>query len=394
MGGSIVLGLGGTVDYEIHWEPGTIDALVEQFGITPDELDVATPILDERSLLVVILAFLRADAGGERHVGDSDLIERFAARFPLRVTLGGTGVRAGIALDSLGIGSVQHLVSIDDTVRDLLPRSMRWISSAHEDSRHPHLIVQYPAGTRVTVGDTVLVSGGANRLIFADDPPNRTMALASDLGDELANAEILLVSGFNTMRDEQLLRTRLRELHSAMERLPSDALVYVEDAGYYVPEFRSLVRQALLPRADVYGMNEDELQEDLRRRVDLLDPEDVVRALQEIAVAVPARTLVVHTRYWAIGHGPEAGRHQAALASAVQMAATRYRCGDGHDAADFAATAALPHHRAGAHVVETVLATLPDTSGVPAFSIAAPFPTTIGLGDTFVGGFLASWARE
>src|SRR5688572_31170181 len=42
--------------------------------------------------------------------------------------------RAGLALDRLGIGSVQHLVSIDDNVRRLLPPSIRYVSSATADT--------------------------------------------------------------------------------------------------------------------------------------------------------------------------------------------------------------------------------------------------------------------
>ncbi|MGA7149143.1 MAG: hypothetical protein WBX17_11730, partial [Microbacterium sp.] len=97
-------------------------------------------------------------------------------------------------------------------------------------------------------------------------------------------------------------------------------------------------------------------------------------------------------RYWAIGVGPEAGRHRAALDSAVRMAATRYRLGDACTASDFAATAALRRHRGGAQVVAAIEQTLAGAAGVAAFDLDTPRPTTIGLGDTFVGGFLAAYA--
>jgi ADP-dependent phosphofructokinase/glucokinase len=387
--GDIVLGLGGTVDFEIRWDADVLERLAREHDIGRDELGTTTPIVDERSLVTVILAFLSTGAGGERFVESSATVERFAARFETAVTLGGTGVRAGIALDSLGIPSVQHLVSIDDNVRRLLPASNRYISSATQDTLDPHVIVQYPAGARVRLRDAELVAPQPNRLIFANDPPNREMLLSDDLPAALAQADAFLVSGFNTMTDGDLLERRLDSLVAALRSLPVDALLFYEDAGFYRREFAHIARERLLPRIDVYSMNEDELQEYVGRRVDLLDPVDVEQALGEAHALIPAPALVVHTRYWAIAVGPESTRYRAALESAVRMAATRYRLGDGHTAADFAATAALPRHSGGADVVAHVERELPAV-GMPGYVIDTATPTTIGLGDTFVGGFLAA----
>lgn len=390
----LVLGLGGTVDYELRWDSTVLDRLAREHEVRRDELTFTAPIVDERSLLVTVLAFAAAGTGAERFVASSDVIERFAAHFAYDVTLGGTGVRAGLVLDSLGIPSVQHLVSIDDNVRRLLPEGITIVSSAEADTLDPHLIVQYPAGARVRLVDGEIVSPGANRLIFANDPPNRSMAIAAELPDVLTGASAFLISGFNTMQDHDLLARRLDELVSAMRCLPEDALVYYEDAGFYTRAFAETVRSRLLRHIHVYGMNEDELQEYLGRALDLLDPAAVVRALDEIRAIVPVPALVVHTRYWALAVGPDAVRHRTALESAVRVAATRYRLGDGFTAADAHATSALPRHGGGAAVVRAAEAAIPDAAGVAAFSLDIDSPTTIGLGDTFVGGFLAVPAQN
>lgn len=389
MAGDLVLGLGGTVDYEIRWDADVLTALAAEYGIRRDELVTTAPIVDERTLVLTVLAFLVHGRGGERHVQSSDIIEVFAARFDVVVTLGGTGVRAGIALDRIGVPTVQHLVSIDDTVRRLLPASMRVVSSATHDTLDPHLIVQYPEGATVMLADGTVTAPSSNRVIFANDAPNREMAIAADLGDALAEAAAFLVSGFNTMRDAALLESRLDDLAAAMRRLPQDALVYYEDAGFYERSFAAIVRRRLLDRIDVYGMNEDELQEYLGRTVDLLSPDDVATALAGARAIIPAPALVVHTKYWAIAVGPEAGRHRAGLESAVRTAATRYRVGDACTVADLEATASLPRHPGGAAVVTTVEERMP-AAGVAAYVVDVPHPTTIGLGDTFVGGFLAA----
>lgn len=390
----LVLGLGGTVDFELRWDDAVVERLALEHRVRRHELTPSAPITDERSLLVTVLAFLAAGTGAERFVASSEVVERFASHFTFDVTLGGTGVRAGLVLDSLGIPSVQHLVSIDDNVRRLLPTGITTLSSAAHDTLDPHLIVQYPVGAKVRLIDGDIVSPGANRLIFANDPPNREMALAAGLADALATASAFLISGFNTMQDHDLLEQRLREILIAMRRLPDDALVYYEDAGFYTRAFAETVRGQLLPQIHVYGMNEDELQEYVGHTVDLLDAGDVARALREVGALIPVPALVVHTRHWAIAVGPDAARHRMALESAVRVAATRYRLGDGFTAEEAEATSAMPRHRGGTELVSAVEAALPDAVGVPAFSLDVARPTTIGLGDSFVGGFLAAHAQD
>ncbi|KJL29355.1 ADP-dependent glucokinase/phosphofructokinase [Microbacterium oxydans] len=389
----LVLGLGGTVDFELRWDSAVIERLAHEHRVRRHELTPTAPIVDERSLLVTVLAFVAAGTGAERFVASSEVVEVFASHFTYDVTLGGTGVRAGLVLDSLGIPSVQHLVSIDDNVRRLLPPAITVLSSAEHDTLDPHLIVQYPVGATVRLLDGDIVSPAANRLIFANDPPNREMALAAGLPDALATASAFLISGFNTMQDHALLEQRLDGIVFAMRRLPDDALVYYEDAGFYTRAFAETVRGRLLPHIDVYGMNEDELQEYVGRSVDLLDAADVVRALDEVRRIIPVPVLVVHTRYWAIAIGADAARHRDALESAVRVAATRYRLGDDFSATEADATAGMARHRGGAVLVEAVELALADAAGVPAFALDVAHPTTIGLGDSFVGGFLAAHAH-
>lgn len=391
----LVMGLGGTVDYEIDWDPAVLEGLVERYGITPDELDDSVPVVDERSLVRSVLGFVAAGRGGERFVSDSAVLERFSARFPRRVTLGGTPVRAAMAMLALGVRSTVHLVSVDDHVRRLLPAEIGYVCSAERDTTDPHLIVQFAAGARVRVGEVTLVASHPNRLIYANDPPNRELVLSEELGPLLADADVFVVSGFNVIQEPEVLSDRLRRVRELTRVVPSHGVVLYEDSGFHRPELTAEVRDRLADAVDVWSMNEEELQAYLARPVDLLDVADLAAALAEVHRIVPAATLVVHTRFHSVARGPQAARWAEALRGGITMATTRYRCGDDFTAADYAATAGLPPHPDGARVARS----LPSASEVPvvcvpAFLLDVDRPTTIGLGDTFVGGFVAALASE
>jgi ADP-dependent phosphofructokinase/glucokinase len=64
MSARLVLGLGGTVDYEIRWDAAVISTLARHYGVRRAELVSAAPIEDERALIVAILGLLERGVGG------------------------------------------------------------------------------------------------------------------------------------------------------------------------------------------------------------------------------------------------------------------------------------------------------------------------------------------
>ncbi|MFW8746021.1 hypothetical protein, partial [Mesorhizobium japonicum] len=104
-------------------------------------------------------------------------------------------------------------------------------------------------------------------------PPNRLLALSERLPDALEHASLFVVSGFNSMQEADLLAQRVEQLRVAMRRLPDDAVVIFEDAGYHEPSYGPIVLAGLADQLDVYSLNEDELQLRVGRVVGLLDPD-------------------------------------------------------------------------------------------------------------------------
>jgi ADP-dependent phosphofructokinase/glucokinase len=388
----VLLGLGGCVDYELTLTAPVLTQLIIDYGIAAGELtSPARSVAGERDLVVSILGYVARGGGGEHYVASAPALSAFARRFPHRETLGGTSVRAGILMSRLGVPSTLHLVTLNDTFRRLLPPDTEHINSGASDTFYPHLIVQYDRGLRIRAGDIDIVAPSPNRLIYVNDPANGDMLLTEDLGERLARAEVFLISGFNAMRSSAELDARLRSLREHMRQLPPDAVTYFEDAAYHEPAFSRRVRAALLDRIDVYGLNEDELQSYLGRTVDLLDAGDVADALTAVRALIPAPTLVLHTKYWALAFG--AGAYAGALDTGTVMAATRYCHGDDFTDEDVERLRARPRRPESVAFAAALRSRMGDTVVcVPGFALDVEHPTTVGLGDTFVGGFLTELA--
>lgn len=188
----------------------------------------------------------------------------------------------------------------------------------------------------------------------------------------------------------QTLETRLSELRALMHHLPTTSMVVFEDAAYHVPQTRSRVRHCLIDRVDVYSMNEDEMEDLLGHRIDLLDPADVGAAARKLAGALNVPIIVVHTQYWSLAVGLESERFRTALQAGVSTASARYVCGDDVTLHDLHAIDGRDRHPRGAALARAVENLLPGR----ACCVASPLvssanPTTVGLGDAFVGGFIA-----
>ena len=390
----VVLGLGGGVDYELTLSAPIMEQLVAEYQIRDAELTSAATVTNERELVISILTYLKKGGGGEHFVASSACLSAFAARFPTRTTLGGTSVRAAKEMSRLGVPSTLHLVSVNDVVRRLLPADCDYLSSGDEDTLYPHLIVQYGQGTRVRAGDLDLRAPFPNRLIYVNDPANESMLLSDGLGELLRAARVFLISGFNAIRDRDLLDRRLSSLRSHMRQLPAEAVVYYEDAGFHEPGHSQRVRDALLESIDIYGLNEDELQAYVGSPVDLLSVTEVARALKSLRALIPVPTLVVHTKYWSAAFGERAGGYAGPLDEGIVIASTRYSHGDEYTDQEYHLMRTRPRRPESVEFATALESRLGEAVRcVPGIRLDVREPTTVGLGDAFVGGFLAALSQ-
>ncbi|WP_281861884.1 ADP-dependent glucokinase/phosphofructokinase [Salana multivorans] len=391
--GEIVMGLAGTVDVELAWSAETWSRLAREEGIRLADLDPLVPILDVRSALRVTLALMARGRGNEVFLASSAIAWALADRFPHRVTLGGTNIRAAILMAILGIPATVAVVDVDPTMRRLLPPGVVVLRHGDSASLDPHLIVQYPADAVIELADGEIRTPAPNRVILTNDPPNRALRLAPGLAEAARRARILVLSSLNAIQEADVLAERLAELGAIVASLDPGTLVLWEEAGYHVESFRARVTAVMAPLAHVYSMNEDELGAFVGRTVDPADVDDVARALAELRRIVPARTIVVHSSLWALAVGDDAEALRPALRGGITAAGARYLHGDALDRAGYDAVAALDPDPANLARAGALADLVPGLVVEPALRLVTADPTTIGLGDTFVGGFVAALAR-
>lgn len=385
----IALGLGDNVDYEIVWNSAVIEELILRYGIRAGEVTGSRTIASERDLVLSILSFLQSGAGGERWVSSSEIIEQFSQRFAMKITLGGTSVRAAIAMRKLGYTSALHLVTINDHVRRLIPPDSPYVCSSTVDSLYPHLIVQFGKDTCVRAGDIDICAGRPNRIIYHNDTDNIVVKLNAAYADLITEAKVFLISGFNAMQSGDLLADRLQTLLRILASLPPDALVYYEDAGFYDHGFNELIHATLAGHVSIFSLNEDELQGHVGRRLDLLDAAQIAAALADVQNMIPAPITVVHSSSWALAYGDNAQRMAKALKGGVTMATTRFRYGDDFTVANYREIEQLAPNPEGAAFAADLHRLLGARACcVPVARVDQSNATTIGLGDAFVGGFL------
>lgn len=394
----ITAGFQNTVDFELEWDQSTLESLIRKHQITNADIGIVSPIRNQRDLLCTLLCHMLHQSGSECLVVSSQITRDFAAHFSYHITLGGTAVRAAMAIEKIGYRSTIHVCSLNRHFCQLIPTNIHWLSSVPDegDDFHPHVICQYPAGVHIRVCDIDFVTQCPNRVIFTHDPPSTALHIADSFKNEVRNASVLLIASFNIIKDENILLQRLNSAIQIIQHLPQQHVTLMEDGCFENPHLQQIVAKRLAPYVDVFSMNEDELQDRLGRRINILDPKEIAQAICEIYKRLGFPTIICHSAYWALAYGKPVPGMRQALEAGICMASTRFRLGDSYDLSDYVATMAIPS-RAAAVTFSYEIENLFDGSliCVPGKDLDhIVSPTTIGLGDSFIGGMLPCFLTE
>ena len=383
------MGFNNCIDYEMVWNGKRMESLVKEHGIHQKDIQMPRIINDERSMIVALLSFLESGTGGECTVERMSVLQRLARRFEYRCTLGGTSVRAAITLNNLNCKGTVHLAAQNQVVRDQFPQGWKILCGRQRDELYPHIIFQYRKNDRVCVNDIDICAKRSNRVIFSCDKSCAELVLSQELSSIFKNTSVLMVSGFHTISDRVLADKRLDELCDAMNSLPAAAFVLYEDACCRNEKVGEAILSHLFGKTTVFSLNEDELSRYIGEQVDILNPNAVLNALERLSKITGSGHILLHTRHYAMITGQNAREYRRALESGNVCAGLRFMHGDQWTLEDYRDGFLLPRCPSGCQFEEKIVALgREDTCCCPSLLTDERKGITIGLGDTFIGGFL------
>ena len=126
----------------------------------------------------------------------------------------------------------------------------------------------------------------------------------------------------------------------------------------------------------------------------MTDPEDLVSLMKSLRVLSGVRNVVVHTADYAAVMGEDAQAVATAAAVGCQMASTRFAYGDDFTAEDFRAMARVAYSPVGLYLTASPVVRKAGVHIAPSHAVKIADPTTIGLGDAFVGGMVLALSHE
>ncbi len=285
MGKKIAMGFHTCVDYELVWDTAVAEEAIRAFDIHAAELKVYHEVASERELWIGCLALLQAGIGGEMMPQDPKVCIDFSDRFRYEITLGGTATRAAIVMDKMGYGSALQTSCYNRHVERLMPKLVEVLPGVPADHNdiYPHVVLQCAGGVRVHANDIDFVTPRENRILITSDLDSLHIpVLDQAFGAMLGDCEVFLMGCFSEILDRDILVDRVEKTRRLFTHLPEDALIVLEDGCYVKKDFRYYVHEQLCPHAHILSMNEDELQEYIGRRIDILDPDAVIPALETV----------------------------------------------------------------------------------------------------------------
>ena len=399
MGKKIAMGFHTCVDYELVWDTAVAEEAIRAFDIHAAELKVYHEVTSERELWTGCLALLQAGIGGEMMPQDPKVCIDFSDRFRYEITLGGTATRAAIVLDKMGYGSALQTSCYNRHVERLMPKLVEVLPGVPADHNdvYPHVVLQCAGGVRIHANDIDFVTPRENRILITSDLDSLHIpVLDQAFGAMLGDCEVFLMGCFSEILDRDILVDRVEKTRRLFTHLPEDALIVLEDGCYVKKDFRYYVHEQLCPHAHILSMNEDELQEYIGRRIDILDPDAVIPALETVHKNSGIPLVLVHSAAWALAYGHNAGMMRASLEGGVTMAASRFRSGDDINPQVYAQTAAMAPKVAAVTFCQQMEQRLGELiCCVPCKDLShVTNPTVVGLGDSFAGGLLPGLLKE
>jgi len=410
----LTFGYASDLDVIIDWDEKVFQEIIDDY-LTIDPFIRDVEIIDSMESFTRILShYMIHGLGGEIDITSKEVCDVLDERFNTHFGLGGTCAQASTALGTIGIPSIVHITDrsretcrlMDDLDIEVVDHGNRVPLKTIANDNDPvrHIILQYPKGAKLEIGGEEYETPVSNRMILDYDKIHKILPIDREFLDycELHAQDLIAysASGFNGIVDPFLMAEKGKQLSAHYKRVQTqnpNCIIYLESAHYLNPEVNDLVFKSLTTSVDLLGMNEEELVVYTRKHGMLINQEDLKSVMEGIELLLseyPVKGVVLHSKDYAMyyGHKIEGVDFLKGLTLGNLLAGTRARIGRYGSYKDCCDTLNLPLSQLGSAFADQLSTMEVDRCVhiVPSRYMEQP-KYTIGLGDTFVAGFMISF---
>ena len=388
----ILLGFSNNIDHEIFWNQDFFNELILRYEICYEDINGLGEIQSIRDLLITILFCVKNNIGLEYHVNNFTTLYEFSSLFKYKITHGGTAIRAGIALNIMNKSCAVYLSSYSQDIVNLLPSKIHYLNCSKYTESYPHIIIQYPENTTFNLSGKKIFSPKAERIIFVNDAINENILIDQNITDSYFPFKVLLISGLNTIKCDSLIKKNLNNLNNIIRKSSDKTFTFYEHAGYHNLRIERLVRDFIFPKVNFFSMNEHEFAGIIESYEFIENPEFLVNSLISLRTRYEFDKILIHTSRWSLLFGNESAKFKDCLQNAINISSARMVFGDYLNFTDYSNVGnsleienkSLEFSKYFNCIGES------DFCCLPSYKITSENPTTIGLGDFFVAGFISS----
>jgi len=405
-----IFGYTSNLDVVLHWNIDKYNEILDHFLKEEPSAKEGDTIANMEDFARITSAYLLRGIGGNFDITDIEVCNYLKENFTSEFALGGTCAQGAAAYGTLGFPVNVHITDACKEVSEMMNQEGTTVVKENKmvsimegtSTEEPvyHFILQFRKDDKLRILGKEIPIPFSNRLILFYDTVHKIVPIKKEFLDFWNNNREMepssySISGFDAIIDEKIMEERLQELEphlKGMKEKYPEMILYFEGAFYMNSKVKAMASKVFCKYADILGMNEEELQEQIQRLGKTIDDrkiEEIIKGLDLIFSNYPAKGIVLHTKDYSMYYGVkiQGVNIEQGLTTGNIMSATRARIGKYGTLAECRETLELPLSKTGVKFAEEIAKIETDKEIIIAPSRYLEYPKyTIGLGDTFVSG--------
>jgi ADP-dependent phosphofructokinase/glucokinase len=334
---------------------------------------------------------IKRGTGAEYIVTDEKILYRLESMLDWKMEIGGTGLQAACAASYAGYRAIVNIPVLSDELEKIVNNITNLeVTYGKRGSIPKHYILEFSDD----LGEKGI--GRSNRIIFRRLNEFSTDLIAStfvqSIKEKASSVDWFLISGFNafdTRKDiDAFLQNTISLLNSLENKKPK---VHLELASIWSLEEQRKIIKVLRPYIHSIGLNEDEFQEILEIKEDLLSLDDhkLLKVLEEGYRLFRVSNLILHTKQFSLvmSQDNDTTCWNNALENGNKLAFARAVKGKICNRQEIDTLIASSTLNPRGEALKKLTENKKDILVCPSF--VGKIVSTIGLGDTFTAGLLA-----